>query len=161
MERIDIQPGAYFPLSPQSGTKKAKGSKKDSVRKGMFQGLFESEPEATTAASGPLPQQQAEELFQSIQAAGEKLKHFPGRENVEAYTSLVRDLVERVVRDGIVLEEHSSGSHILKRKNYSLLTVVNSKLAQLADGMLATQRDQMILLEKVDEIQGILVNLLH
>ncbi|GAB6091317.1 YaaR family protein [Spirochaeta dissipatitropha] len=164
MERIDIQPGAYFPLVKPDLKKKTDEKKQSQKKSGIFQKLFEAEENKTTAATvenSPIHIDDAEELFQQIQSAGEKLKRFPGAENVNDYKRLVRSLVERVVREGIIVEEHSSGTHILKRKSFSLLTVIDSKLAQLAEGMLATQRDQMELLAKVDEIQGLIVDLLH
>ena len=161
MERIDIQPGAFFPLSQQPA--KSGGKKRAKAPTGVFGSLFETETAdaASQIADAPLHEQEAEELFQAIQAAGERLKQFPGRENSSAYKELVRALVERVVRNGIVVEEHSSGSHILKRKSFSLLRIVDTKLAQLVDGIAATQREQLQLLAQVDEIQGLLIDMLH
>ncbi|AFG38000.1 YaaR family protein [Spirochaeta africana] len=160
MERIDIQPGSFFPLSQQPArSDKKKRSKRPA---GVFGKLLEDGQSAeTAAAAGPLQQQEAEELFQEIQAAGERLKQFPGQENSSVYRELVRALVEKVVRDGIIVEEHSSGSHILKRKSFSLLRVVDAKLAQLLDGVAATQREQLQLMAQVEEIQGLLIDMLH
>ncbi len=165
MERIDIQPGAYFPASQYSSRDKAEKKKKTSG-KNSFLRLFSSESAEVEANqslsdSAPLQQAEAEVLFQSIQAAGENLRRFPGKENIEEYQKLVRSLVGRVVRDGIVVEEHSSGAHVLKRKSFSLIKVIDAKLVELANGVLVTQRDQFQLMAKLQEIQGLLVDMLH
>lgn len=170
MERIDIQPGSFFP--PSGGSHAAHGAhagvrpqadktRKKSRPQKAFRNLLETEADAAAAPGGPVNSQEADELFQSIQAAGEQVKQFPSGENIAAYTKLVQGLVQRVVREGLVVEEHSSGSHILKRKSFSLVQVINNKLVELADGVAATQREQFQLLAKVEEIQGLLVDLLH
>ncbi|MFW6362204.1 MAG: YaaR family protein [Spirochaeta sp.] len=166
MERIEIQPGAYFPLSHHTAKGKTEDKKRAQKKSGVFRSLFEADTAGETASAsrlpnGPIQQQEAEELFQSIQSAGEQLKRFPGKENTAIYTALVKELVAKVVRDGIVVEDHSSGSHVLKRKNFSLVRIVDEKLAQLADGLAVTQREQIEMLARVDEIQGLLVDLLH
>ncbi|THB68034.1 MAG: DUF327 family protein [Spirochaetaceae bacterium] len=167
MERIDIQPGSFFPasLKPKREEVKKKGGAGKSQN--VFSRLFSSE-QANAETDGlnalgaePISQEEAEELFQSIQAAGEKLLQYPSREAVLEYQVLIRNLVGRAVRHGIVVEEFSSGSHVLKRKSFSLIKVVDQKLDQLAAGVLVTQRDQIQLLAKVQEIQGLLIDMLH
>ena len=47
------------------------------------------------------------------------------------------------------------------RKKYIIVTVVNEKLEQLARDIMFIQSSQISMLAKVEEIKGLLVDLLH
>jgi uncharacterized protein YaaR (DUF327 family) len=49
----------------------------------------------------------------------------------------------------------------LKRKKFTQVEIIDQKLEQLAAGILSNQKDQLGLLGKIEEINGLLVDLLH
>ena len=58
--------------------------------------------------------------------------------------------------------EHQEGvrlSLFKAPKRYTLIAVVDRKLEQLAAGILQNQRDKLEILRKVEEIQGMLVDM--
>jgi hypothetical protein len=101
------------------------------------------------------------ELLDEVFAAGDRLKRDGTTDALLSYKKAVRSFLSRVVRSGITVEERTSGANILKRKRYSLVRVVDSKLERLAAGMISSQRNQIALLERIDEINGLLVDLTH
>jgi hypothetical protein len=66
-----------------------------------------------------------------------------------------------VVERGLIVEENVSGRNVLNRKKFALIKVIDEKLERLALGILQTQKDQFDILARVDEINGLLVDLLR
>ena len=58
------------------------------------------------------------------------------------------------------VEETTSGANIMKRKRFTLVKVVDEKLDSLAASVLAAQREQLTILAQIDEINGLLVDLI-
>ncbi len=141
--------------------------KKDSRRAGSSQSVrsFSSElgRAEETAASAPTGPDTVEEesavLLDAVFEAGDRLKRERDTATLMAYKEAVKRFLSAVVERGLDIEERTSGSNILRRKRYALVKVVDGKLEQLAAGMVANQREQLQLLARIDEINGLLVDL--
>ena len=145
------------------------GSKKDSRRAGRAGGVrsFFTDlqsareaaleervsPEATEAATA--------ELLDAVFEAGDRLKRRRDSATLAEYRDTVRRFLSAVVDRAMTVDERTSGSNIMKRKRYTLVQVIDAKLEQLAAGMISTQREQLDLLARVDEINGLLIDLSH
>jgi uncharacterized protein YaaR (DUF327 family) len=57
--------------------------------------------------------------------------------------------------------EKSSGGNILKRKKFTTVVVIDERLERLAAEVLSAQRDKLDILRRLDEIHGMLVDLLR
>ncbi len=101
-----------------------------------------------------------EELLDEVSAMGEKLAENPTIDNIKEYKKRVGDFINYIVNKAVILEERVSGLDILKRKRFTLVKIIDRKLEQLAAEVLRNQRDQLMILEKVEEINGMLVDLL-
>ena len=102
-----------------------------------------------------------ETMLDSVHEFGDVLKTEPTLTNVKRYKEAVRAFMKYVVDNSLSLEERTSGTNILKRKKFTLLTIIDQKLESLAAGVLRNQKDQLELLRRVDEINGLLVDLLQ
>lgn len=100
-------------------------------------------------------------LLDDIHGTGDRLKENPTIEVVQAYKKAVRDFVHYVVARSYSLEEKTSGGKILKRKTYYRIAVIDESLEKLGAEILRNQRDKLEILRRVDEIYGILVDLLR
>jgi len=60
----------------------------------------------------------------------------------------------------LALEEKSSGAGVLKRKRFTQIRVIDQKLERLVAELLADQHRQLDILGRVNEINGLLVDLL-
>lgn len=98
-------------------------------------------------------------LLDAVFEAGDRLKRQRDTATLMAYKETVRRFLNAVVRRGLDIEERTSGSNILRRKRYALVKVVDGKLEQLAAGMISNQREQLQLLARIDEINGLLIDL--
>ncbi len=116
--------------------------------------------EASTVAEGATDEA-TEELLDAVFEAGDRLKRHADSATLAAYREAVRAFLTAVVDRGMDVEERTSGADVLRRKRYALVRVIDAKLEQLAAGMIASQKDQLDLLARVDEINGMLVDLHH
>jgi len=101
-----------------------------------------------------------EELLDTIYKQGEKLREHPDMNNIMEYKSAVRAFLNKVVNGMVALEEKISGVNILRRKKFTLVKVIDKKLESLAAEVLKNQRDQIGILSAIEEINGLLVNLI-
>lgn len=145
------------------------GKKRDSKRLGspsaprsFFSELSEAaESSREMGVSPDVLQAETAVLLDAVYEAGDRLKREQDTATLMAYKETVRRFLAAVVDRGLALDELTSGSNIMRRKRYTLVQVIDSKLQQLAAGMISAQRDQLDLLARVDEINGLLVDLSH
>jgi len=103
-----------------------------------------------------------EDLLDEIHEAGEILKEIPTLENIKKYRQSVSDFMKYIVKNTLETETAVSSSinPLKKQKRYIIIKVINDNLEHLASGILQNQLDQLKILEKIDEINGLIVNLL-
>ncbi|MDR0589088.1 MAG: DUF327 family protein [Spirochaetaceae bacterium] len=167
-----------IPYSPQQGdAKKAR----DKARTGQigasrFFTLLEEAAEPMEAPQEYVPSDEAiQELLDAVHSSGDDLKKKPFPEEIKRYKRAVRNFLHYVVENSYGVEKQigipnslkpgftgpRGSPRALERKSYMMIQVVDQKLERLAAGILAGQVTQLEILAKVDEITGILVNLLR
>ncbi|OHD81076.1 MAG: hypothetical protein A3J97_13375 [Spirochaetes bacterium RIFOXYC1_FULL_54_7] len=116
---------------------------------------------ASSIATEPYSQAEAAELLDAVHSFGESLRKDPNPDNIKAYKKAVRNFVHYVVENAYELNEQTSGRNIMKRKKYTTVVVVDEKLERLAADLMSSQRDRLDILRRLDEIHGLLVDLLR
>jgi uncharacterized protein YaaR (DUF327 family) len=174
---------AFFPAVQGQRQREAKknGDRAASVRsntKTPFTRLLEGIGEqAETAETRELPpsEEAVRELLDDVHIAGDNLKNRPFPEEIMAYKRAVRNFLHHVVEYGYRVEQREGvpnyqkpgykGSFedpdFKKRKLHTQVLVVDRKLEQLAAGILSGQTTQLELLAHIEEITGILIDLLQ
>lgn len=109
---------------------------------------------------GLLPEVILEKLLDEVHSAGDVLKEKQLPDTIIAYKEAVRHFVRYIVSRTFDVSETISGTNILKRKKFTQIQVLDEKLEQLAAGILSNQRSQMDLLGRIEEINGLLVDLM-
>ena len=92
-------------------------------------------------------------------ASGDALKKTPDMDTIREYRHTVKSFVKFVVQHSIRVEETTSGANIMKRKRFTLVRVIDEKLDALAASVLAGQKEQISILAQIDQINGLLVDL--
>jgi uncharacterized protein YaaR (DUF327 family) len=160
MARIDSLGEAFQYPVPD----KKKTGKKEKVPRHSFSHLVESASESGEAGvedfGGPEGRRSLEELLDAVFSAGDALKKSPTFESIKEYRQRVKAFVAYAVSHSITLEETTSGVNILKRKRFTLVKVIDEKLEALAASVLAAQKEQLAILAQIDEINGLLVDLI-
>jgi len=152
---------AMLPKRPEEEKKTGKGKK---VFRASLDKALETEKEAELAPLPP-PGEYSDgdltRLLDAVHESGDKLKENPTVELVQNYKKSVRDFVHYVVERAFNVEEKTSGGNILKRKKYYRVSVIDESLERLAAEILRNQKDHLEILRRVDEINGMLVDLLR
>jgi hypothetical protein len=159
VDRIDPLTGAPIPFHRNE---KRRVEKKGEIKRD-FRSFVRSVDEADSMLDLPdIPDgADLEGILDEIHQAGERLSEDPGMKNVLAYKRIVKAFLRYVVKNTRRIE-HQEGARlsIFKApKRYTLISVVDKKLEQLAAGILQNQSDKLEILKKVEEIQGLLVDL--
>jgi len=159
MARIDSLGESSSWLIPE----KKKAGKKEKSQKRSFSDLVESAEESQGAAQEDTGQSDARQgiqaLLEGVFDSGKALKKAPTLDRIKDYRQKVRDFVKYVVRHSVQVDETTSGLNILKRKRFTLLRVIDEKLEALASSVLAGQKEQISILAQIDQINGLLVDL--
>jgi uncharacterized protein YaaR (DUF327 family) len=167
VDKIDLTGAAAPFLNPtantaaRSETKRARD--KGGVKKNAFSRLLEDvrETEEAAALPGTLPSEEAlQELLDDVHSAGDALRLRPLEEEIKRYKRAVRNFLHYVVENGYMVKTESYLFNHEKRAKVRI-EVVDRKLEQLAAGILSGQLDQVAILARLDEITGLLVDLMQ
>lgn len=170
MSKIDFPEGTapFFNPAAYTGAKREEKRVKERHRAAPFSKLLDKAAEELPDTTGPesvrsfAPSEEAlRELLDDVHQSGEELKSKPTPDNIKRYKGAVRSFLHYIVENGYTAEERVSGTNILKRKKFVLVQVIDRKLEQLAAGILAGQRAQLEILAKVEEINGLLIDLIR
>ena len=166
MARIDF-PEGLPPFAPLPQKKNDEG-KKTGRGKGVFRSSLAKALDETEGAEGSRDAPPSEysdgaigELLDAVHEAGDRLKENLSIEQVQAYKKAVRNFIHHVVENAWSVEKKTSGGNILKRKEFYRLAVIDESLEKLAAEILRNQRDRLEILRRIDEINGMLVDLLQ
>ena len=154
--------------SNRSYRRKSAGTTREKVDKNEFGKLtFSSHldidrKEITSLDSIDYSDIDLEELMDEIHEAGEALKEVPTLANVKVYKGAVSRFLRFVVKNSLKTETTAGANFnpLKKQKRYTIIRVVDEKLERLAAGVLQNQSDKLYILEKIEEINGLIVNLL-
>jgi len=158
MARID----SLGEASPYRVPDRKKAQKKEKGRWRTFSQIVEEAARGSRADDGSgarRDRRSLEELLDEVFTAGGTLKSAPTLEAIREYRERVQAFIRHVVDHMLEVEETTSGVNPARRKRYTLIRVIDGKLETLAASVLSAQREQLGILAQVDEINGMLVDL--
>ena len=171
-----------FYMNPAAYTqvKEEKKSKTTRTGKTEFSRLFDDLRGKTADEIGPLQDLPASEdsvnkLMDEVRSAGDVLRSRPFPEEIMRYKQAVRNFMNYVVKNSYTIEHEEGIPNFLKPgfsgrrgtpeamngKLYTKIQVVDKKLEDLAAMLLSGQKQQMELVSRLEEIRGLLVDLLQ
>lgn len=130
----------------------------------VFRSVLDASEKSTlghSVSNEPFSEGELAELLESVHSAGDALKKDANSVNIINYKKAVRDFIHLVVERSYDVSENTSGRNILKRKKYTSIAVIDEKLERLAADIMMAQRDKLDILARLDEIYGLLVDLLR
>jgi uncharacterized protein YaaR (DUF327 family) len=161
-------PAAYTNVHPE----KTKAREKEKVRGPLFQNLlktreFEEGPEAIRNL--PVSEETAQMLLNEVRSTGDDLKNHPRPDEIVRYKKAVRDFMHYVVENGYELAEIEGIKKKVKcgtetewkQTIFRQIRVVDEKLEKLAAGILAGQTVQLGIIGRLEEINGLLVDMIQ
>lgn len=155
----------FLPRKEDAGAKKGRRTAEAS-RPGFLSFLDRAAPdtEVVGAPSAGVPGSQTpiEGLLDQVYDAGQELARNPSPENVVAYKKAVARFIRQIVDGSVeVAETEGRMRKDMKKPKYAVLRVIDEKLDKLGAYVLTSQKDKLEILRKVDELNGLLVDLRH
>jgi len=160
MERIESLDGSY--LSGRSRSKRSKSTKK--LKAQSFNSVVEESAREQSLYfdldENSKHRESLEELLDEVHETGEFLVESQSLENIKRYRRAVSSFLDYVVSNMLAVEEQTSGGNILRRKRFTQVKIIDGRLERLVAEVLQNQGKKLDLLEKIDEIRGLLVDLI-
>ncbi len=103
-----------------------------------------------------------EQLKQMLKEIEKKGKHLAENRTVEVmleYKEMIKGFVEQAVNFGLRVEEHRGLSRSGRSRMMKVVSMIDEKLVELTDMILDQEKPQIKLLEKIGQLQGLMVNL--
>lgn len=112
-----------------------------------------------------LPQEEAIALLQdNVRSAGDTLKTRQNPETILRYKQAVKSFIGYIARQAYTV---TTRTHVRRDKanhlrSYSVtqIVIINEKLDKFADELLSDQKSQLFILERIEELYGLIIDLI-
>jgi len=159
MERID--PSGRSIYSPRNKNKKKIRKQNGAL---SFSALVEGEESAenrSVETTDSAQYESLERMLDEIHGLGEKIRENVTYEMISRYRTAVRAFLKHVVASALVVESKQSTPNVLRQKKFTLVKVIDQKLERLASGVFMNQHETFDILARIDEINGLLIDLIR
>lgn len=99
-------------------------------------------------------------LIGDITTAGKKLADHMDIKDMKNYRSLVGDFIQEVVTNSHQFERENFLDRRGRHRVYGIVKVINQDLDDLAQELLKKEKDHLKILDKTDEIRGLLLDIM-
>jgi len=100
-----------------------------------------------------------DELLKDIESKGKQLIENRTVETLVEYREMIKGFVEEAVEEGYKVEERRGFSRSGRTRVMRTVKEIDKQLVELTNLILGQEKKQIRLLEKIGQIQGLLVNL--
>ncbi|MGG3625371.1 YaaR family protein [Bacillus gobiensis] len=108
---------------------------------------------------GRLQADQLTKLLSDIEEFGKRLAKSRNFKDLARFKGLVKRFVKEAVESGLSLEESRSFDLYGNSRTLTIVKELDTKLIQLTEDLLNKEQDSVLLLERIGEIKGLLINL--
>ena len=101
-----------------------------------------------------------EELLDEIRHKGNSLVENRTVETLTEYKSMIKGFIDEAVSQGLKVDEHRGFSRSGRSRVVRTVKEVDKRLLELTNIILGQEKKQIRILEKIGQIQGLLVDLM-
>jgi len=105
-------------------------------------------------------QEELKYLMNDIEEQGKRLAKRMNLEELLRYKKLVAQFLDKAVHEMFQLNKKSEWDRRGRHNIYALVRKVNEELEKLTEEVIASQKDQLFVLSCVDDIRGLLMDLM-
>jgi len=129
--------------------------------------------EAVQQSSGSMPfqrhmtdlsearyQSYIQQLVGTIAEQGERMAKRADLSEFHRYREMIRKLLDETVSNGFAFKKYRKFDMRGKNKTFAVIQCINDKLDEILQALLAEEADHLALLSTVDDIRGMLVDLM-
>ena len=152
---------------------KAAQSEKDKKKLNKFKEMLwsvlpetHSEHEADVIEQlSKLPQEEAVSLLQdAVRSAGDALRTRQNPETILRYKQAVKNFIGYIAREAYTVTTRThlrrDKTNHLKPRSFTQIVIINEKLDRFAGELLYDQKNQLYILERLEEIYGLIIDLI-
>ncbi|HWI55378.1 MAG TPA: YaaR family protein [Desulfobacteria bacterium] len=103
--------------------------------------------------------QQLESLLGDIEKQGKVLGQSQNLRDLKKYKDLIQKFLDYAVNKMYSLKEQTGWDRRGRHKIYTMIETVNQELENLTEMLITGQQDKISILDKLDEIRGLLVDI--
>ena len=100
------------------------------------------------------------ELVNQIDEQGDRLEKKASIKEFEKYRQLIRNFLDEVVSNGYAFSKENAFSARGRQRFFATVKVIDSKLDELGKEVLKEQSDSLAILDKIDDIRGLIVDMM-
>ncbi|MEA5058854.1 MAG: YaaR family protein [Candidatus Pelethousia sp.] len=100
------------------------------------------------------------QLIGTIAEQGERMVKRADLSEFHRYREMIRKLLDETVSNGFAFRKYRKFDTRGRNKTFALVQCINDKLDEILKNLLATEADHIALLSTVDDIRGMLVDML-
>ncbi|MDB5085875.1 MAG: hypothetical protein JWN30_2761 [Bacilli bacterium] len=115
--------------------------------------------EMIAASSAKLQKNQLDGLLKSIDQLGGQLAKQCNWQALMAYKDQIKQFLQTALRDGYRTEERTGRDRRGRTRLYKIVAQIDDLLAELTQMVLAEEKEHLVLLEKIGDLRGLLLNL--
>lgn len=134
------------------GLQRGKDIEKSEILKGQFHNHIKRFSEANH-------EERLNELLQNINDQGERVAKTRDMREVLRYKSMISEFLNEVTRGAHTFERQNFLDRRGRHRMYGIVKKVNGKLDELTQEVLKTEKDNIKILKKVEDIRGMLIDL--
>ena len=161
---VTVQPSLQAKVAQSEKDKKKPNKFKEMLRSVLPQTQQESEVDIIEQLSA-LPQEEAIALLQdNVRSAGDTLRTRQNPETILRYKQAVKNFIGYVAREAYAVTTRThlrrDKTNHLRPRSFTQIVVINEKLDQFAGELLCDQKSQLFILERLEEIYGLIIDLI-
>lgn len=99
-------------------------------------------------------------LFQDIQMQGKKISKHTDITDMKKYRTLIKDFLNEIVNRSHKFSRENFLDRRGRHRVYGIIRLIDENLDELAKELMKEEKDNMAILGRVDEIRGLLLDIL-
>lgn len=112
-----------------------------------------------TAESKSVYERQIRELVRTIEAQGKRLAERADMGEMQKYREMITQLLHETVSNGFAFHKEGKIGINGRSKIFAMIKTVNEKLDSMTKKLLAEEKENIDLLDDIDDIRGLLVDM--
>ncbi|HBR02252.1 MAG TPA: DUF327 domain-containing protein [Ruminiclostridium sp.] len=144
-----------------SGRKPPRISSRTEQDTGRVKG--KSSPQFSTQLDRHFSENQEEELkkmAQEIETAGKRLSEHIDISDLKAYKRLISEFLDNAIRSSSSFSKDSFLDRRGRHRVFATVKTINEKLEELTKQVLSAERDNLVILGRIEDIRGLILDLI-
>jgi len=143
-------------FQPDAGTVPVRGLDTKSVRENETSAFQRT----LTNLTSEMHERRLLEMRDAIDEQGKKLGQRADVREFERYRRLIRDFLDEIVSNGYTFSKEDAYASRGRHRYIATVRIVNEKLDELGKAVMQEQADQIDLLHRIDDIRGLLLDMM-